>query len=113
MYTKRDRPGRVKRMANLKTLKDKYVEAIRRKRLQLIIHSFIYYELNDNIWPDDKWQAVADELTTLQKEYPHNIGLYDVEFKGWSGSTGFHLCRIAEMRHKAESILKYHKERKA
>ena len=98
-------------MEALKALKAKYVEDIRRKRLQLIIHSIIYYDLNDNIWPDDKWQQVADELTVLQKEYPHNIGTYDVEFKRWNGSTGFHLCGIAEMRYKAERMLKLYKER--
>lgn len=66
---------------------------IRRRRAQMLIHSCIYYELNDNIISDHKWQEWADELEKLQRENPNccMIGFYDYEFKDWDGATGNHL----------------------
>lgn len=66
------------------------LELIQRRRYQLLIHSCIYYRLNENIISDyvfDKW---SDELVQLQKEYPKiskQAKLYDA-FKDWDGSTG-------------------------
>lgn len=66
---------------------------IRHRRAQMLVHSCIYYELNDNIVSDHKWQAWADELEALQKAHPEcmEIGFYDANFKDWDGSTGNHL----------------------
>lgn len=66
-------------------------EVIKRHRTQMLIHSYLYYWLDDPIWSDDKWQQVADDLTTLQEMYPEPIGFFDSEFKDWDGSTGMHL----------------------
>lgn len=68
-------------------------ELIKRKRGQMLVHSFLYYSLDDPIWTDDKWQQVADELTRLQEANPSccKIGFYDKEFLGWTGDTGMHL----------------------
>ena len=41
-------------------------ELIKRRRLQLLIHSYIYYELNDNIVSDATWSKWAMELVKLQ-----------------------------------------------
>ncbi len=69
------------------------VEKIRQRRAQMLIHSCIYYELNDNIISDHQWQAWADELEQLQLKHPEhmNIGFYDWEFRNWDGATGNHL----------------------
>jgi len=66
---------------------------IKQRRAQMLIHSCIYYELNDSVIPDDKWQAWADELEQLQKENPDciKIGFFDYEFRDWTGATGAHL----------------------
>lgn len=68
-------------------------EKIRQRRAQMLIHSCIYYELNDNIVSDHKWQQWADELEKLQRDNPDkvNIGFYDHNFKDWTGATGNHL----------------------
>jgi len=68
-------------------------EKIKQRRAQMLIHSCIYYELNDNIVSDHKWQEWADELEKLQKENPQylNIGFYDKHFQDWDGATGNHL----------------------
>jgi len=67
-------------------------ELIRQRRAQMLVHSCIYYELNDNIISDHKWQAWADELEELQRNNPGiMIGFFDKEFEGWTGATGNHL----------------------
>lgn len=65
-------------------------EKIKQRRSQMLIHSCIYYEMDDNLVSDEKWQQWADELTELQKEC-QDIGFYDSEFYDWNGSTGSHL----------------------
>ena len=58
----------------------------RLKRLMLI-HSYLYYVLNDPIISDAQWQAWADELTQINRP----TGFYDEYFKDWDGTTGYHL----------------------
>ena len=88
---------------------EKIKELIKRRRLQMLVHSCIYYELNDNIWSDDKWQACADELQKLQTDYPHlcKIDCWDKEFEDWDGATGTHLpLRHSWVYNKANEILR-------
>lgn len=68
-------------------------ELIKRRRLQMLLHSCIYYELNDNIISDDTWQKWADELQKLQNEHPEccKIDCWDWQFRDWDGATGAHL----------------------
>jgi NAD-dependent DNA ligase len=68
-------------------------EIIKQRRAQMLVHSCIYYELNDNIVSDHLWQKWADELQELQEKYPEhkNIGFYDNYFQDWTGATGNHL----------------------
>ena len=83
-------------------------ELIKRRRAQMLVHSAIYYDLDDNVISDDKWQQWADELEKLQRENPNdcNIDFFDYEFKDWNGSTGAHLPhRHPWVRAKAEYIL--------
>ena len=60
-------------------------EKIRQRRTQMLVHSYIYYEKDDNIVSDFKWQEWADELRDLQNNHPDecNIGFYDKEFEGY------------------------------
>lgn len=64
---------------------------IKQRRSQMLVHSFIYYVLDDSLVSDDTWQKWANDLVELQKEYPRPIKFYDDEFKDWDGSTGCHL----------------------
>ncbi len=86
------------------------VELIHRRRCQLTVHSYIYYQLNDNLISDHQWQAWADELVILQAKYPEHTDPYDKDFKDWDGSTGFHLCKSVDVHHKAEGLIRYHHE---
>lgn len=56
----------------------------------MLVHSCIYYELNQNIISDRQWDEWAKELKTLQEHYP-NIAkkvMWFEEFKDWDASTG-------------------------
>ena len=66
---------------------------IKQRRAQMLVHSSIYYELNDNIVSDHKWQEWADELQQLQEKHPDccTIGFFYWEFRDWTGATGNHL----------------------
>ena len=94
---------------------DEVRSLILRRRLQILVHSCIYYELNDNIIPDSTWSAWAEELVKLQKQYPKIAERVDYakEFKDFDGSTGFNLpTRNPEVMSKARYLLKLHKEDK-
>ena len=63
------------------------------RRLQILVHSYIYYELNESAVPDAVWGEWAQELVSLQRDYPDEskgTPLYQV-FKDFDGSTGFDL----------------------
>ncbi len=65
-------------------------EKIRQRRSQMLVHSCLYYKMDESIVSDDKWQQWANELTLLQTENPSecNIGFYDEEFADWDGASG-------------------------
>lgn len=65
-------------------------DLIKRRRLQLLIHSCIYYELNDNIISDKKWSEWAIELAELQLKYPtiSKTIVFADDFLDWDGSSG-------------------------
>ena len=65
-------------------------ERIKQRRRQMLVHSYIYYELNDNIVSDSQWAKWAKELQELQQKYPEeskDVEYYD-DFKDWDGSSG-------------------------
>ena len=62
-------------------------EKIRQRRTQMLIHSYLYYVMDENVIDDHKWQVWADELVELQKQRK-DIGFYDKAFADWDGSTG-------------------------
>lgn len=82
-------------------------EKIQQRRLQMIVHSAIYYELDDNIVDDATWARWAKELVKLQEEYPEVADkvIYAKEFKDFDGSTGFHLPRDEKIMAKANWLL--------
>ena len=63
---------------------------IRQRRSQMLVHSRIYYVLDENIVSDDKWQQWANELRDIQEQYPQwiNIDFYDRAFATWNGDSG-------------------------
>ena len=79
-------------------------EKIKQRRIQMLIHSYLYYVADNPIIDDDTWQRWADELTELQKQ-KMTIGFYDEAFADWSGATGMHLPTDGWVSAKAEKML--------
>ena len=71
-------------------LKEQVQSKIRQRRSQMLVHSRIYYVLDENIVSDDTWQKWANELRDLQEQYPQycKIGFFDREFATWNGDSG-------------------------
>lgn len=68
------------------------VDLIRRRRRQILVHSCIYYELNDNIIEDSVFDKWAAELVGLQKEFGREYSdRFDQWFRDWDGMSGFDL----------------------
>ena len=65
-------------------------EKIQQRRYQMLVHSCLYYHLNQNIISDKQWDEWARELRDLQNQYPEiskQVTLYEY-FKDWDASTG-------------------------
>ena len=73
--------------------KEQIAELIKRRRLQLLIHSCIYYEYNTNLVSDNQWATWAIELEELQVKYPKiaEQGIWAEAFKDFDHSTGYNL----------------------
>ena len=82
-------------------------EKIKQRRTQMMVHSYLYYEMDANIIDDDTWQRWADELVELQKRKA-TIGFYDEEFADWNGSTGMHLPKDDWIIRRAKWLWKQH-----
>ena len=98
----------------LRRMKRSVKEIIRQRRSQMLVHSYLYYRLDQPIIDDDTWQKWANELAELQRENPFdcNINFYDDSFKDWNGDTGFHLPLYdVKVSRKAEQILNIYKEK--
>jgi len=65
-------------------------ELIKRRRMQLMVHSAIYYHFNSNIVSDNTYDGWTQELVQLHKDFPDYSDRYDEYFKDWAGETGFH-----------------------
>ena len=68
----------------------KIAEKIQRRRYQMLVHSYIYYEMNENLVSDSQWSSWAMELADLQAKYPEIAEKvpYAKDFNGWDGSSG-------------------------
>ena len=71
----------------------KIAELINRRRRQVLVHSIIYYKMNENLIPDSQWTKRAVELEELQNKYPDIAaeGYHAEEFKNFEHSSGFNL----------------------
>lgn len=68
----------------------KIAERIQRRRYQILVHSYIYYEMNENLISDSKWSEWAMELVDLQTKYPRIAEkvIYANDFADWDGNSG-------------------------
>ena len=67
-------------------------EKIKRRRLQILVHSCLYYELDTTLIEDDKFDSWCKELVQLMKDNPGAYSdRFDYWFNSFTGETGFHL----------------------
>ena len=71
-------------------LNQEIMELIQRRRLQLLVNSCIYYEMNNSIISDEMWDKWARELVQLQTDYPEESKavIWYNAFENWDASTG-------------------------
>lgn len=72
---------------------EQILELITRRRRQILVHSIIYYKLNDNLVSDAQWAKWAVELEELQHQYPGlaEAAPYAEAFKDFEHSSGYNL----------------------
>lgn len=69
----------------------------------IILHSYIYYELNDNVISDKDYDARAKELVKYKNEYPDlwKSSMYYKQFgDDYNGATGFTLYHELDEKQK-------------
>lgn len=84
---------------------------IQQRRLQVLVHSYLYYHRNTNLISDYKWQEFADNLVVLQRQFPSIAKkvIYSEAFDDFDASTGFHLPYMDErIMSKGEYLLRIH-----
>lgn len=96
-------------------MSDKEIVAlIRRRRLQVWVHSILYYRMNVNLISDAQWSEWALELENLQRDYPEiskQVEHYDI-FKDFDHSTGCNLpLDDPHMISKAKLLIRVDSER--
>ena len=93
--------------------KQKIKELITRRRQQILIHSCIYYQMNNNLISDFTFDMWAKELYKLQNDYPDisKECIYYNEFKGFDGCSGYNLpYSYPEINKNASMLLEYSKK---
>ena len=72
------------------------IDELQYKQRQLIVHSFIYYELNDNIWTDNQYDGLALEIEAQKPFNTWKESKFYSIFKYWDSSTGISLVKHSE-----------------
>ena len=89
------------------TKEEEVYHKILQRRRQILVHSYIYYELDDSLVEDSKWSKWARELVDLQKSYPDiskEVPYYE-SFKDFDASTGFDFKYDEKTKKRAEMLL--------
>lgn len=74
----------------------------------ILIHSYLYYELDWNLVPDSKYDQNSLQLAKMIDKYPaeHKKSTYYYVFKDFDGSSGFGLFQKLNSIH--EDMVKRH-----
>ena len=65
------------------------VSLMRRRRLQILVHSCIYYRFNTNLVTDHQYDSWGKELVELHRKYGVlKINCYDKDFEEWQPREG-------------------------
>lgn len=85
---------------------------IQRRRLQIMVHSVIYYRFGTSLVTDQTFDNWCRQLVRLQAKYPKiaKHAPYAKDFENFTGVTGFDLCYRPEIIAKAKKILEVSKD---
>ncbi len=94
------------------TYTNKIAALIQRRRMQILVHSYIYYNLNKNLVSDKQWDEWAKELVELQREHTQvaKLVLYHKELKDFDANTGFHFKYSNQIKKIAWRLIKNNEE---
>ena len=87
-------------MGSSKLTTQEYIDFLQRF---IILHSYIYYELDDNVISDREYDARAKELVRYKNEYPdlwESSEYYKQFGDDYNGSTGFTLYHDLDEKQK-------------
>lgn len=85
-------------------------EKINRRRRQILVHSIIYYNMDDSLISDHTWAEWAKELYDLQEKFPEiaDTCIYADAFSEFDPSTGYNLpLNDSWGNRKARQLLEY------
>jgi len=71
------------------TTKESDIERLQR---QLILHSVIYYRLNESIWSDTQYDTASQKLVSIKGTQEFKDSKFYDLFKDFDGSTGYHIA---------------------
>lgn len=73
--------------------KQQLKERIHQRRRQILVHSYLYYQLDNPIIEDWKFDYFSNDLVDLQEKYPElsKEAPFHYEFQDFDGSSGFDL----------------------
>ncbi len=80
---------------------------IEQRRRQILVHSYIYYVMDDSIVSDEQWSRWAQELLWLTQEFPDiaKKAVYANEFEGFEWSTGFDFKYDEKIKNRAARLV--------
>lgn len=86
-------------------------DLIKRRRFQILVHSYIYYKLNDNIISNATFDKWAEELIELQEKYPQiseKVELYNAfsDFKNLGDAAKLPLDNDPRLDNRARQLLR-------
>jgi len=90
------------------------LELINRRQRQLLVHSFLYYQLNTNIISDHTFDMWSKELVDLMSEHPDiaKQSAFYKEFETFDGSSGYDLpYHLPQVQNTGYRLLKYINEK--
>lgn len=81
-------------------------QKIQQRRLQILIHSYLYYEKDVTIISDACWSKWARELVELQNTYPDIAKhvIYSEDFTDFDGSSGAFFTYDDDLMSRAELL---------
>lgn len=81
----------------------------------ILVHSYLYYMLDDSVWTDKHYDEIARQLTNIQKEHTEEWlkvnTQYGYVFYDYDGTTGFDLWYRLKQKDK-QKILSIAESRK-